>query len=156
MENFFSWVSKPIPKDDVELWFNINNLIPEKGELFFDFCLCLFNLISETYLGDETTSNETKVILSDDDNLKHFQWCWNTTISNFKKENLIIDGSGDHYNYFLSFFMEVFYNQKTDEIRQHIGTFLDDLFNKEKTFTKSDLDLYTEMYKMLDKHLNNE
>lgn len=154
MENFFNWISTPLPKDDVEIWFNINNIIPEKGELFFDFCYCLFGLINETYLGDEMVSNETKLILSDDDKLKHFQWCWTTTISKFNKENLDIKSEGDHYDYFLSFFMEVFYNQKTDEIRKQIGSFLDDLFNKEKTFTKSDLDLYTEMYKLLDKHLN--
>jgi len=49
MENFFNWISKPMDSEDVEIWFNMNNMIPEKGELFFDFCVSLFTLMKETY-----------------------------------------------------------------------------------------------------------
>jgi hypothetical protein len=140
-------------KEDVDLWFRINNLIPEKGELFFDFCYSLFNLMDTTYLGEETFQVETKVILTDLDKEKHFEWCWNTTISNFKKENLYLEVQGDHYNYFLTFFMEVYYKQKNEKVRDQISSFLVDLFDKQKTFTKSDLDLYTEMYKLLDRSI---
>ena len=72
MENFFSWVMKPIPEDEVQVWMNVNNIITEKCELFYDFCTSLIMLISETYLGDESLPNETKIILSDEDKKKHF------------------------------------------------------------------------------------
>jgi hypothetical protein len=58
MENFFNWISKPMDSEDVEIWFNMNNMIPEKGELFFDFCVSLFTLMKETYLGDESLNYE--------------------------------------------------------------------------------------------------
>jgi hypothetical protein len=49
--------------------------------------------------------------------------------------------------------MEVYYKQKNEKVRDQISSFLVDLFDKQKTFTKSDLDLYTEMYKLLDRSI---
>jgi hypothetical protein len=106
-----------------------------------------------TYLGDENSVFETKVLMSDTDKINHFNWCWKKTISNFQQENLVFIEDGEQYTYFENFFMEVFYNQDDEMIRKQIGQFFIDLFDKEKTFTKSDLDLYTEMYKLLDKQL---
>jgi hypothetical protein len=80
-------------------------------------------------LGEEK-SNETKVTLSDDDKTKHFDWCWNKTIGNFKKEEIAFNLKGDHYEYFLSFFTEIFYNQKESRIKDSIGTFFNDLFDR--------------------------
>jgi len=154
MENFFQFITKPISKEEVDIWFNINNMIPEKGELFFDFCYSLYTLMQETYLGDEDSPTETKIQMGDEDKKKHFIWCWNKTIENFKKENLSFQESGDHFEYFETFFLEVFYNQKSDDVKNSIKKFIIELFDKDKTFTRSDLDLYTEIYKLLDKHLN--
>lgn len=154
MENFFQFITKPISKEEVDIWFNINNMIPEKGELFFDFCYSLYTLMQETYLGDEDGLTETKIQMGDDDKKKHFLWCWNKTIDNFKKENLFFQESGDHFDYFETFFLEVFYHQKSDDVKNSIKKFIIELFDKDKTFTRSDLDLYTEIYKLLDKHLN--
>jgi hypothetical protein len=154
MENFFNWISKPMDSEDVEIWFNMNNMIPEKGELFFDFCVSLFTLMKETYLGDESFNYETKVTLSEEDKKKHFEWCWNKTIENFKKENVRFNTKGDHFEYFNSFFMEVYYTQKNNNVRDSIDSFLKDLFNRKIPFTKSDLELYTELYKLLDKNIS--
>jgi hypothetical protein len=153
MENFFNWATKPVPNEDVEVWFNINNIIPEKGELFFDFCHSLFTLMNQTYLGEDEQPSETRVIMSEEDKTKHFKWCWETTVNNFKKENINFSVDGEHYEYFLTFFTEVYYNQKNVTVRSAISGFFKDLFDKKKTFTKSDLDLYTEMYKLLDKSI---
>lgn len=152
MENFFNWISKPMDSEDVEIWFNMNNMIPEKGELFFDFCVSLFTLIKETYLGDESLNYETKVTLSEEDKKKHFEWCWNKTIENFKKENIIINSNGEHKDYFKSFFMDTFYNQKETDIKKSITKFLKDIFDIGITYYKSDLDLLTELYKLIEKN----
>jgi hypothetical protein len=154
MDNFFNWISKPVSKEDVEVWFNINNIIPEKGELFYDFCISLVTLMKETYLGEENSPNETKVVLTEQDKLNHFDWCWNTVVSNFKKENIKFNIRGEHYDYFSSFFMEIFYNQKNNKVKESIQDFLNDLFDRDITYSKSDLDLYTELYKLLDKNIS--
>jgi hypothetical protein len=104
-------------------------------------------------LGEELKSNETKITLSEEDKTKHFDWCWNKTIDNFKKENLIFENEGEHYEYFKSFFEEIFYNQKEKVVRDSINNFFDDLFNLNKPFTKSDLDMISSIYKLLDKSM---
>jgi hypothetical protein len=110
--------------------------------------------MQQTYLGDEDSPSETKIQMEDDDKKKHFLWCWNKTIDNFKKENLFFQENGDHFEYFETFFLEVFYHQKSDDVKNSIKKFIIELFDKDKTFTRSDLDLYTEIYKLLNKHLN--
>ena len=139
--------------DDVDIWFRVNNIIPEKMDLYYDFSFSLYYLILDTYLGDDKNS-ETKIVLSDEDNLKHFEWCWNKTIENFQKEEITFNKKGDHYNYFLSFFTDIFYNQKEDKIKSSIGTFFNDLFDRKKPFTKSDLDMISSIYKSLDKNMS--
>jgi hypothetical protein len=153
MENFFNYIAKPMLPEDVDIWFKVNNIIPEKMDLYYDFSFSLYYLILETYLGDEK-NNETKITLSDEDNIKHFEWCWDKTIDNFKKEEITFNRKGDHYDYFLSFFTEIFYNQKESKIKDSIGVFFNDLFDRKKPFTKSDLDMISSIYKSLDKNMS--
>jgi hypothetical protein len=154
MENFFNYISKPLLREDVDVWFRSNNIIPEKLELYSDFTHSLNNLIFNTYLG-ESEINETKIILTEDDDRNHFEWCWNKLIDNFSKENIKFNKKGEHFDYFESFFDETFYNQKDTKVKSSIGFFFTDLFNNEKSFTKSDLDMITTIYKLLDKYLNH-
>ena len=122
-------------------------------DLYYDFSFSLYYLILDTYLGDEK-NNETKITLSDEDKIKHFEWCWDKTIDNFKKEEIAFNRKGDHYDYFLSFFTEIFYNQKESKIKDSIGVFFNDLFDRKKPFTKSDLDMISSIYKSLDKNMS--
>ena len=151
MENFFNWMSKTIPKDEVIVWFNMHNMTYEKIDLYGDVFKTLFMTITETYMGEE--SQETKIILSDEDKKNHFEWCWKKTMESFKKENIFIKEDGEHKNYFESFFMDSFYNQSEDTVKKSIPEFLNDVFDVEKEFSKSDLDILTEFYKLLEKNL---
>lgn len=150
MENFFNYVTKPLKPEDVDIWFRVNNIIPEKLELFSDFSHSLNLLVVETYLGEQNTSKETKITLTDEDNDKHFRWCFNKIVDNFRKENINFKEEGEHYDYFKSFFEEIFYNQSEDKVRKSIGNFFNDLFDVKKPFTKSDLDMISMIYKLLD------
>ena len=154
MENFFNYLSKPLPPDEVDVWFRINNMIPEKMELYSDFSTTLNSLIFSTYLGNTTEKNETKINLTNDDNLKHFEWCFNKVIDNFNKEGIFFKKKGEHFDYFKSFFMDVFYNQKEDKIKNNVKLFLTQLFNLNTPFSKSDLDMILVIYKILDKNMS--
>ena len=122
----------------------------EKIELCGDFFKSLNQIITDTYLGDSTS--ETKISLSNEDNLSHFEWCWTKVIENFKKENIIIKSDGDHKDYFQSFFMDTFYNQTESNLKQSIPKFLNEIFEIGITYSKSDLDLLTELYKLIEKN----
>lgn len=139
--------------EDVDVWFKVNNIIPEKMDLYDDFTFSLYYLILDTYLGDNE-NNETNVVLTDDDNNKHFEWCWLKTIQNFKEEEIFFNEKGEHYDYFFSFFSEIFYNQKETKVKDSIGSFFNELFDRQVPFTKSDLDMISSIYKSLDKNMN--
>lgn len=154
MENFYSWMMKPINHDDVEVWFNVNNMIYEKRQLFSDFTFSLYHLINSTYLGDDLdNTSETKLVLSQEDKLKHFDWCWKKTLDNFSKENIKFNVKGEHREYYEKFFMDLFYNAENKTISENIVKFFQELFDEEKMFTKSDLDMLTEIYKLLNKNI---
>jgi hypothetical protein len=150
MENFFNWMTKPLPKDEIIIWFNIHNMTYEKIDLYGDFFKSLNQIIMDTYLGDNTS--ETKISLSNEDNLSHFEWCWNKVIKNFKRENIIIKSDGDHKEYFQSFFIDTFYNQTESNLKKSISKFLNEIFEVGMTYSKSDLDLLTELYKLIEKN----
>jgi hypothetical protein len=145
---------KPVNHDDVEVWFNVNNMIYEKRQLFSDFTFSLYYLISSTYLGDDLdNTSETKLVLSQEDKLKHFDWCWKRTLDNFSKESIRFNVKGEHREYYEKFFMDLFYNAENKTISENIVKFFQELFDEEKMFTKSDLDMLTEIYKLLNKNI---
>jgi hypothetical protein len=151
MENFFDWMAKPIPKDEVLIWFNVHNMIYEKIELYGDIFKSLNTIIVDTYLGD--SSSETKINLSEDDKLSHFDWCWKKMVKDFERENVNIKFNGDHKEYFQSFFMDSFYNQRENRIRESISRFLNEIFDVNMVYSRPDLDLLTELYKLMEKNM---
>jgi hypothetical protein len=151
MENFFNWMSQSVPKEEVIVWFNIHNMSYEKIELYGDIFRTLYLIVNDTYLGNDDI--ETRITLSNKDNELHFDWCWDLTVKNFRKENILIKEEGQHKNYFKSFFLETYYDSSQKDIKIAIPNFLDDIFNLDKPFTKSDLDLLTEVYNLLEKNI---
>jgi hypothetical protein len=151
MENFFNWMSKPIPQEDVIIWFNVHNLNYEKIELYGDFFKSLNQIVSETYLGDD--SSEIKIEMSEQDKLSHFDWCWNKLINDQKKENFIFKIEGQHKDYFKNFFIDTFYDKKEKNMKDSIRYFLDDVFNLDTDFTKSDLEILIEIYNLMEKNI---
>lgn len=154
MENHESWLIKPLKPEDVEIWFNVNNIIPEKMELYSDFCVSLLLLMNKTYLGFEDNT-ATKITITKEDNINHFDWCWYKTVSNFKRENIVFEIKGEHYDYFLSFFEDIFYKQENSQIREGLIDFFLELFDLGKPFTKADIELLTDLYKTMEKNMMN-
>ena len=152
MENFFSYISKPVEDDEFQFWVDTNNICFLKLELYRDFIMSLVNLVSSTYLGDDTDF-ETLIRLSDEENTEHFNWCWKKNLENFRKENIHFEPDGEHYEFLKSFLDETFYNQKIREIKESVVKFFEEVFNTETMFTKSDLDLVTTIYKSLEKNM---
>jgi hypothetical protein len=140
--------------EDIYTWNMAHNIIPELTELFKDFCFSFFYLVRDTYLGDNYKNvNETKIGMTEIDKIKHYEWCWNKTIKNFNKENITFEFSKDDYEYFKEFFFEVFYNQDDNLMRDALEDFLKQLFNRKRPTTKSDIEMFTDVYKTLERSL---
>jgi hypothetical protein len=154
MENFFTYISKPVDKEDLQLWIDGNNICYNKFDLFNDFVSSLVNLIYDTYLGNDEDKT-TNIRLDNEDNEKHFDWCWNKVIDNFAKEEIYFENKGEHYEFFKGFIIETFYNQQLKEVRFSLSRFFDEIFNLDGVHTMSDLDLLKQVYRSLDKNLEN-
>ena len=99
MDQFLEWLVKPMSQEDITSWYLANNITLELTELFRDFCVSFLKLLEETYLGDEyENSNDTKVGMTEQQKKDHLKWCWEKTISNFQKENvLFFFNEKDHF-----------------------------------------------------------
>ena len=49
--------------------------------------------------------------------------------------------------------MEIYYEQKEKTIKNSILSFLGETFDMDKPFSKSDLELLTELYKLMEKNI---
>ena len=153
-KKLINWLTEPMSSDQVNTWFEANNIIPEYIDLFRDFCFSFYLIVSQTYLGDSHGEHkETKIGLSDRDKENHFEWCWNKVIDNFGKENINFKFDNNDKDYFKSFFFEIFYDPKNTNIKSGIYDFFIQIFNRNRPMTKSDLEMFTDLYKTLERSL---
>jgi hypothetical protein len=148
VKEFYEYLTEPMNENQIEVWLKANNIIPEYSELFYDFVMGLYYLVDMTYLGDD-------VISTNDDKKGHFNWCFNKIIDDFEKENIIFTSKGQHYEYFWSFFEDAFYSEDTRETTTNIHAFFKNIFNLKGRKTKSELDMYTDLYKILENALKS-
>jgi hypothetical protein len=146
--DFIEYISKPMDKKDIQLIFKINQVVIERAELLLDFIESLFNKIISTYMGDE--------LMSEQDQKKHFNWCWESVVSDFKKEFIYFDVKGMFYDYFSYFILESFYKEKdkTDKNIKQTLFFIINSFNYKKITTKSEIDNFIDLYKIFNKSFN--
>lgn len=145
-EQFFKYVTSPVNREDLNLWVKRNDVNTEKLELFFDYLNGLYTTVLETYLGDD-------VIKEDKEIKEHFDWCWENLIGRFEKENIRFKHRGNHYEYFWNFFYESFYVNKKEENKEKISEFLFNLFSLHLSKSKSELDMLSEIYFILEENL---
>ena len=138
MGRFFDWLAKPMDQEDITAWYLANNITPELTELCRDFCFSFLQLLKETYLGDDFSDNkETRVGMTIEQKKDHFRWCWN-----------------NDSEFFESFFFEIFYDQPDKEIKDNINKFFKELFDIRSKKTKSDIEIFTDIYKVLERSMN--
>ena len=93
---------------------------------------------------------------NEEDKQKHFNWCWNKTIDNFKEENIIFNSEGDHHNYFWNFFNENYYTDRDNRDVDNINNYFLILTKLHILKTKSELDMLSDIYILLDSNLTVE
>lgn len=145
-ESYLDFVSSESYKQQIDVWYRAYNISREKTELFYDFLMSLHNLIDETYLGED-------VMMTTEDQINHFTWCWDKTIESFNKERIIFKERGSAYKYLWNFYSEAYYYTKTKESIIRIPEYFYILFDFVHKKTRSELDMLTELYKLLEQNL---
>ena len=140
-KSFLTYINKPISREATIILYDANNIKYEKCELYGDFTQSLLRLIFNTYLGDDVTNLEQQN--------KHFKWCWDKNIDNFKKEGIDFE-SPKLYNYFLESTLVVFYSaidkKNQDYTDKELLKIWYGIFDYNKIKTSSDIDTLVEIY----------
>ena len=156
MDQFLEWLVKPMSQEDITSWYLANNITLELTELFRDFCVSFLKLLEETYLGDEyENSNDTKVGMTEQQKKDHLKWCWEKTISNFQKENVLFFFNEKDTIFLKDLFYDVFYNQNDKKGQENAFDFFVQIFGYESKKSKSDIEIFTDIYKSLERSLKN-
>jgi hypothetical protein len=145
-ESYLDFVSSENYKQQIDVWYRAYNISREKTELFYDFLISLHNLIDETYLGAD-------VVMTTEDQINHFTWCWDKTIESFNKEKISFKERGNAYKYLWNFYSEAYYYTKNSETIIRIPEYFYILFDFVHKKTRSELDMLTELYKLLEQNL---
>jgi hypothetical protein len=133
-------------KHQIDIWYRTYNIYRDKIVLFSDFLSSLHNLVESTFLGEDVLYDEV-------DQRTHFNWCWKKIISDFEKEKIFFKENGSHYEYFWNFFFEAFYINKLDDKETKVFEYFHKLFDFTYKKSRSELDILTEVYKLLDQNL---
>lgn len=146
--NFLGYIHNPMSNDSVKMLYAANNIIIEKCELYNDFTQSLLKIVFDTYMGDDVTTVKEQI--------KHFKWCWDKNISNFKKEGLVFDNK-NLYNYFMEFLLEVFYTSSDknnfDNLDKVLLKLWSNVFDYDRPKTNSDVDTLIELYRIFEKSI---
>jgi len=147
---FIEYFSKQLSLEQMDYLNQINHVVPEKVELYRDFVISLGYLIHDTYLGDDIIVDEEHVLI-------HFNWCWKVNIDNFNQEQINFKKNGEHYYYYLNYFTEIYYKNpnKNKELFNKFIDFWGNVFSITKLKTKSEYDIFIEVYKTQDKYFLN-
>lgn len=145
-EGYLEFIVSENYKNQLDIWYKAYNISRERTELFYDFVISLYSLVDETYLGND-------VIFTEEDQRNHFTWCWDKVIENFDKENIHFKERGNHYLYFWNFFLEAYYFTQLDELSIQIPDYFYKLFDFKHKKSRSELDMLTEIYKLLEYNL---
>jgi hypothetical protein len=137
-------------KESIMVLYSANDIKFEKMELYSDFVQSLLRLLFDTYLGDDVTNVEQQV--------RHFNWCWNKNGANFEEEGIIFDNP-KLYDYFLEFMLEVYYSsvdkQECEYLDKNLLKLWYGIFDYSKSKTNSDMDTLIEIYGIFEKSLKN-
>ena len=145
-ERYLEFISSESYKQQIEVWSRAYNISREKTELFYDFIITLYELLEDTYLGND-------VMISEEDQKNHYTWCWDKVIENFTKERIYFKERGSCYEYFWNFFLEAFYFAQLDDNQLKIREYFKKLFDFTYKKTRSELDMVTEIYKLFEQNL---
>lgn len=148
--NFLDYINNPMSKEGIAVLYSANNIKIERCELYSDFVQSLLRLAFDTYLGDDVTSVEQQI--------KHFNWCWEKNKESFISEGLLFDNP-KLYHYFLEFMLEVYYTTADKhefiQMDKNVLKVWYNIFDYTRSKTNSDMDTLIEIYTIFDKSLKN-
>lgn len=133
-------------KEQINIWYRAHNIIREKSELYYDFLSSILDLIDETYLGSD-------VLVSDNDIINHYYWCFSKIINNFDQEGIHFTNKTNQYEYLWILLYRGYYKSVIEQKYIILSEYFKELFTFNKVKTPIELESFIEIYKMFDQNL---
>jgi len=133
----------PLSEEEIFLLYKANNVVYERVQLYGDFLETLFTLAVKTYLGED--------YIVDNQEKNHFDWCLTKVVNDFGKENIHFKMSKEFKELSFDYVKDIFYDEEDKELYgDKMIKFWTHIFKYDGVKTKSDLDAFIEMYKILE------
>jgi hypothetical protein len=146
--NFVQYYTKELDINDIDKLNRDHDICFNKLELYHEFIITLTHIIDSTYLGDNFLKTNNDVVA-------HFKWCWLKNIDILKKQNIFFGIRGEHYDYFLDYFVKIYYGEsEKNNLPEQILIFWRSVFNLNKK-TRLEYDIFIEIYKIIDNYFIN-
>jgi hypothetical protein len=145
-EDYLKFITSESYKQQIDVWYKAYNISHEKIDLFYDVLISIYELINDTYLGND-------VVKTEEDQKNHFTWCWDKVIDDLSKEKIFLKNRGVHYEYFWGFFLEAFYYNKIQDKPILIPEYFKKLFDFNHKKTRAELDVLTDLYNLINQNL---
>ena len=129
--------------ENMNVWYEKNNMVFDKNELYYTFFNTLFETIEETYLGIDVLYDEESIN-------SHFNWCYEKTIKNTKKDDMEFKSGGPLYDYLFFFFFGSYYKMPYRKNVDNIYMFFNGIFDFDKPKNSVELDTYKFLYKLFE------
>ncbi|HPC09501.1 MAG TPA: hypothetical protein PLN85_00305 [archaeon] len=126
----------------------MKNIIRQRNELYRDFSINLLSHIIYYYLDKDTLSN-------DNDIKNHYNWCFNKTCENFKKEEIDFTKNNKLKEYFYKYYYHRYYKNNEIENNEHF-LFWKNVFNLDNQNDKNSMKLLMEIYSIFDEYFQNK
>ena len=142
-EELINYISKPLKQEQLELIYKANVIENNKSNLFKEFILSLFHIVKDTYPGDD--------VMEENDQEKHYNFCWEKNINNFKEENLNFKEEDEIFYYLKETVFDTFYHQEDKEKEMiNLILFYERIMNLNcEDKTQSEADIMIELYKAM-------
>jgi hypothetical protein len=152
LNQFFDYLKTPLNHTLVGDLYRKHNITHIRMHKYGEFIISLLQTCFDTYMGDDVTDHEGRI--------KHFNWCWNKTVSDFRVENTYFGVNLEIKNYFKEFIFEVFYNveNKLDNIinQKKMILFWQRIFDINSPKTKADMDCLISVYSMFESSISEK
>jgi hypothetical protein len=146
------YIKKPLSIESIDLLYRANNVRYENTLVYSDFTISLVTLVLTTYLGDEFTDKENQI--------KHFDWCWNKILTRFQKEQIDLKVTSEIKLYYYDFMKDAFYQNAEKEDSTKLGDsiikYWKEIFTIQSVKTRAEVDVFLEIYNLFTSQIFNK
>ncbi len=138
-------------KADIERLYKEFNVNRERVNLYKYFIINLSKKVYETYLGKDCLKTK-------EDIKGHFEWCFNTNLTEFENIGFKFNKTEEIYDYFLEYYDTTIYScgDQDDFTFENDKKYIENIFQYDFNASKNNLKLFTmvEFYAIFEKSFN--